>query len=336
MSLCQRADGRYIVRYKQNGAWKQKSFRDEAQARAFDQEQSDALCNADRLTVLEAVVAFLRSVKHNPKLVTAYRRLLLKSYAVSLKDRYCDTLTRRDLEALREACRAGNCSNATINWYVSMIEAALNWCADQDLIQSNPWAKYRNLTCRHRHLTGTLEDLRKIYPLLRPWAQWAVKTAIALCLRPGRAELFSLRWSAFRWAENCVEVFMPKVRASKRVYPPAAYMEEAATRMANAAAEDFVCPCPQGKQTGEGFRQAWRIACRRAGVVGVPPYALRHIAASQMLAGGADLAAVAAQLGHRDITTTGKHYVHAVSGAQRRAAECLPDLVHFAPLVQIN
>lgn len=38
-------------------------------------------------------------------------------------------------------------------------------------------------------------------------------------------------------------------------------------------------------------------------------YALRYIAASHMLAGGADLAAVAAQLGHKNMATTATFYL---------------------------
>ena len=61
----------------------------------------------------------------------------------------------------------------------------------------------------------------------------------------------------------------------------------------------------------------------------MPMYALRHIAASQMLAGGADLAAVAAQLGHKNITTTASFYLHALTSAQRRAAVALPDCTNL-------
>lgn len=56
----------------------------------------------------------------------------------------------------------------------------------------------------------------------------------------------------------------------------------------------------------------------------MPMYALRHIAASEMLAAGADLAAVAAQLGHKNLTTTGAFYTHALASSQRRAAMGLP------------
>lgn len=72
------------------------------------------------------------------------------------------------------------------------------------------------------------------------------------------------------------------------------------------------------------YQSAWRRACQKTGVT-MPMYALRHIAASEMLAGGVDLAAVAAQLGHKDLTTTGAFYTHALASAQRRAAQALPD-----------
>ena len=52
-------------------------------------------------------------------------------------------------------------------------------------------------------------------------------------------------------------------------------------------------------------------------------YALRHIAASEMLSRGVDIAAIAAQLGHKDITTTGSFYTHALASSQRRAASAL-------------
>ena len=52
----------------------------------------------------------------------------------------------------------------------------------------------------------------------------------------------------------------------------------------------------------------------------MPMYALRHIVAAEMLANGIDIAAIAAQLGHKNITTTGGFYTHALVSSQRRAA----------------
>ena len=56
------------------------------------------------------------------------------------------------------------------------------------------------------------------------------------------------------------------------------------------------------------------------------PYDIRHIAATEMLARGADLAAVAAQLGHGNVATTGGTYAHVTPGSQARAAALMPGL----------
>ena len=74
--------------------------------------------------------------------------------------------------------------------------------------------------------------------------------------------------------------------------------------------------------TSDMYRKAWSRACKKIGI-SMPMYALRHIVASEMLANGVDIAAVAAQLGHKNITTTGSFYTHALASSQRRAAEAL-------------
>ena len=80
------------------------------------------------------------------------------------------------------------------------------------------------------------------------------------------------------------------------------------------------------------YEIAWRRVCRKA-EVSMPMYALRHIAASEMLSRGVDIAAIAAQLGHKDITTTGIFYTHALASSQRRAAAALSSCTN---LVQIG
>ena len=76
------------------------------------------------------------------------------------------------------------------------------------------------------------------------------------------------------------------------------------------------------------YRSAWDRAKKRAGFAGrcIRPYDIRHAAASEMLAAGADLAAVAAQMGHSSIQTTATTYAHVTPGGQSRAAELMPPL----------
>ncbi|WP_353743136.1 tyrosine-type recombinase/integrase [Dethiosulfatarculus sandiegensis] len=53
---------------------------------------------------------------------------------------------------------------------------------------------------------------------------------------------------------------------------------------------------------------------------------MRHVAATEVLAAGADSVAVQYQLGHKNLSTTINVYSHVLSDAQERAARMLPDL----------
>ena len=332
MSVAKRGDGRFGVKFKgEEGRWGQRSFRpdEEAEAQQFDADwQYDQIENT-QLTVLEAVLVFLKNTEHVESTVGIYEFLVSghdrkdgshrEGPAEFLADRFVDTLTRRDLENVRERCRSDGLSTASINIYVGKLKAALSWCVEQDLPHENPWGKYRQLPgAKSKPRTGTLEDFHKLFPVLPPWLQWAAKTAIALCLRPGVSELFSLKWSVFDWKTN-------KVNSTKLVFPPETYFEEACPRYQEdmKVGQILVCYDRRGLAVSKSkYKDTWRRACKKAGGA-MPMYALRHIVAAEMLANGIDIAAIAAQLGHKNITTTGGFYTHALVSSQRRAAIAL-------------
>ena len=328
MSISRRKDGRFCVKYKTaDGQWKQRTFAPdkEAEARKFDAESAYDEIDNTRMTLVEAVLAYLKNVPHCRDTAMLYRHVIT-NLAGHLQQKFVDTLTRRDLESVRDNAREAGCKPSTINGYVGKIKAALNWCAEQDLIPENPWSKYRALPAKTEHRTGDYADFLRVYAELPEWMRWACRTAMALCLRPGIGELFRLQWSAFDWQSGAVHVRMPKVDAVKTVYASPAYLAEARERYEadGMDAAQYVCRSRTGRMVQKKtYQKAWYRACNRTGVK-MPPYAMRHIAASEMLAGGADLAAVAAQLGHRSIQTTAGIYTHAVAGAQQRAALVLP------------
>ena len=328
MSISRRKDGRFCVKYKTaEGQWKQRSFapNKEVEARKFDAECAYDETDNTRMTLVEAVLAYLKTVHHCRETALTYRYVITR-LAGHLQSRFVDTLTRRDLESVRDAARESGCKPATINHYVGKLKAALNWCAEQDLIAENPWQKYRQLPAKVQHRTGEYGDFLKVYAELPDWMRWACRTAMALCLRPGISELFRLKWGAFDWNAGAVHVLMPKVDAMKTVYAPPAYLSEARERFEadGMDKEQYVCRSRTGRLVQKKiYMKAWYKACQSVGVK-MPLYAMRHIAASEMLAGGADLVAVAAQLGHRSIQTTAAIYSHVVAGAQQRAALTLP------------
>ncbi len=343
MSISRRKDGRWCVKYKidtpTGPKWVQRSFSKdkEEEAKAFDAEAKYDESENSRPTLLECVLAYVREVPHCAKTTRLYEYLVCGhdrkdgSHSTGpgefLAGKYADLLDKRDLYAFRDNCRASGACSATVALQESKLKAALTWCAGEDLIPQNPWGKYSIRNVQHKSHKGTIEDFRRVYAELPEWAQWTCRTVMALFLRPGESETFGLTWSAFDFRAGTATVYMGKVKASKTVYPPEDYMAEAEARCKTAGSrpDGLVCVGSRGQRIKEPvFFGVWRRARIRAGVASLAPYAMRHIMASEALAAGADLAAVAAQLGHRNITTTGRYYVHALPSAQRAVAKALP------------
>ena len=148
MSVAKRGDGRFVVKFKdEEGRWRQRSFRSEEKAWQFDADcQYDAVENT-RLTLLEAVLVYLKNTEHAENTVGIYEFIVCghdrkngehrEGPAEFLANRFVDTLTRRDLETVRERCRNDGLSTASINIYVGKIKAALSWCVEQDLLHEN-------------------------------------------------------------------------------------------------------------------------------------------------------------------------------------------------------
>lgn len=352
MSICQRKTksgkpGGWLVKYKDatTGQWKQRQFKTQSEAEEFDGQAKQAVEMQQALSLRECVVAYIQDHELSESRINLFLRLVnghnnkktgahFTGPAEHLADRYAETLTRQDLESVRSRLRADGIKITTINLYIGILKTVLSWCASEDLIGENPWQKYKSLRGgRTTPRDGTLEDFKAMYPYLPSWMQWASITALALCLRPGVKELFSLKWDAFDWRNDKVCVFMPKVREEKNILAPSWYIALARPRYEEAQTKGaiLVCPGPHGCMvTHSRYTLAWTKACTMAGV-SMPMYALRHIAASQMHAAGIDVASIAAMLGHKDIKTTFDSYIHALESSKSRAAAALPDLTNMAP-----
>lgn len=341
MSVSQRKSRKgWLVKFKDAaGKWRQKQFKSREEAEEFDAQVKLDVERNEPLTLAEAVMTYLTNQQLAPATLEHYQYVIAgqdtkkgihhTGPAEHLATRYVETLTRADLESVRQNILAGKASVQTANLYCGKLKAALNWCESEDLISVNPWKKYRRLPVRETGShSGTLEDLQAVYAELPSWMKWAVDTALALCLRPGEAELFSLQWSAFNWTKKTATIYMPKVRSTKTVAMRKEYFMEARERYNkdSAAGKVLVVRNRQDRKVTYGcYHKAWTLACQRAGV-SMTFYAVRHIAASAMIANGADIVAVASMLGHKNANTTGKYYAHAMADSQQRACQALPTL----------
>lgn len=331
MSVFQRADGRWVVKHKDStGKRIQKTFKEKIDAYKYEDELYQDSRLGSRLTLFEAVALYLKDHQLSRRLEEQYSWLVAgyagqrgesEGYAQSIADKYVDELSRRDLNTVRDRAREKGAAPQTINYYIGKLNTAINYAVGEGLVQRNPWIGIRPLKCVRAKRDAQLEDFHKVYAVCPEWLRWACRTALALCLRPGPVELFSLTWAAFDWRHGAVKVEMGKVGRTKVVYPVAEYLSEAKDRFI-ADGEDrslLVCRGRRNQPVVE-YGIAWRTACQKAGVKPFPFYTLRHIAASEMLAAGADIAAVAANLGHSSPRTTLLAYAHALPSAQRKAS----------------
>lgn len=326
MSICQRKDGRFVVKYKDDtGRWRQKGFRDRGAAEAFEGENLYDENENKRLTVAESIVLFLKNTRHCQQEKESYA-LILRRMGDMLATKYVDSLDRRDLENFRLIMQEEyGVAAPGINRAVKKLKAAFRWCASEDMLSTVPWDKYRPLPePPHRHHCGDFSGFMKVYSRCNPALQWLIRTCLALCLRPGK-EVSGLRWGDVDLHHGKAHIWMPKVSRWKDVIAPGWWVEEARIRSEGKEPEDYVCLTLRGRPWHASFT-TWYDTCRRVGMKHMPLYTVRHMAASLMLEAGADPAAVAAQLGHSSVATTASFYTHAVAGAQERAAGKIPAL----------
>lgn len=314
---------------------KRRYFNTEIEARDFENERLTP-DEEQQLTLGELVALYFRS---NPDKHKNFRRVMVYFLAGHeegdkhvegagefLRDKYAERLTRRDLELVRENVRANGSCNNSINKYQAYVRAILAWGVDQQLITINPWRDYKRLPVQKKIVTTNIVHIRTVYTHAEDWLQWAIKTMYALSLRAGQVELFGLQWSAFDWRRGVVRVIQGKTGRMKTVYPPRQYLEEAYERFQEDMKAGIPLTCHRAGKRVLSYKEAWARAVKASGLPHFPMYHIRHAAATEMLAGGADLASVAAQMGHATVTTTANTYAHVTPGGQKKAAALMPGI----------
>lgn len=326
MSVSRRKDGRWLVSYKLDGKWKQRAFRNETEARAFDGDWQ-AQESDNRITLGELAISFFQArPDYNQHTKDNIVSFLARGCGAFMRDKYADALSRADLETMRQCFYRRGVGNNTINKFQAYVRSMLAWGVDNQLLACNPWRDFKRLRIAKPVYNPQLEDFARLYNAAPEWLQWLMKTAFCLALRPGKVELLALTWSAFNWQRGCVIIRQGKSGKLKTVVPPAYYLAEARARFESDCANGY----PYVVHRGNGkrvlsFSGVWEAACKLAGVK-LRPYDMRHLAATTMLARGADLASVAAQLGHSSPAVTGAVYTHVMEGGQSIAANKLPEI----------
>lgn len=218
----------------------------------------------------------------------------------------------------------GKVAQATINRYMRYIKTVFAWGVDHERIIKNPLTKWRAPKEPPAQPLLTLSDFGRIIKHAPPHLKLSLQIVYYTGIRPGKKELFALRWDNIDWRRQVIRVHGKGNRFREVIFGDALRKILLEARRGNESG--FIIEY-QGERVNK-IRRALSTACRRAGLnYHVRLYDVRHLHASTVLAAGADLRAVSEQLGHSSTKMTADVYYHTLPDAKRRAASLMPEPV---------
>jgi integrase len=309
-----------------------------AAKRKRDQEQASSepsgnSCSGGFAAVADAYVADLRlrTDKRNSIRCAEYQVGQLLRVIPGLKRR---AIKRDDLRKFIEIRKGEGVSAATINQGLSVYKSILRFGAREGLAR-DPGIDFKSLalkkTTRDRYLAqkqiqalfkaAKLVDAR-VYPLLY----------LAYYSGARLGELLELRWGWIDLEEGRVQIrntttWSPKAREGRVFYIPEdalRWLREFQSTLSHAGPEDHVLQMKPGRPWTEHVHKVLRKVFDACGIdsrIGV--HGLRHSSVTDMLESGVPIHLVQQHHGHKDSTTTLRHYAHAREGALRDAARTM-------------
>lgn len=232
------------------------------------------------------------------------------------------------LDGYITARKAAGRKMTTIHRELSIIRAILRWSVFRRKIAHNPMDGYQ-LPSRDDAILSppTAQELAAIHQAAAPHLQRALLLAYFTGMRPGGSELLALRWEHVDMLTGTIFVESAKKGGMRaRVVPIAGELAEAMQQWLEQDRERGPLTWVvhfNGRQVGS-LKTAWGAAKRRAGITRrLRMYDLRHMAASEMLAAGADLKSVSEILGHASPDMTLRTYQHTITAQRKAAVEML-------------
>jgi len=214
---------------------------------------------------------------------------------------------------------------ATRQRYLGYLKAAFNYGVKHELTSRNPLALWRKAKEPKIEIWLNLEGLKKIFANAAPHLQWALRVEWELGCRPGASELFALKWQHIDYRYCRIRIPGTKTTESDRVIAITPEFRDLLRKRQQSAPCEYIIDY-KGRQVKK-LQTSLEGAQRRAKLpYHVRFYDIRHLFATTMLVGGADMQAVSRLLGHSSVVTTHKEYYHYVPGEMERATAIRPSI----------
>jgi len=217
----------------------------------------------------------------------------------------------------------------TVNGEVTYVKAVLNWALEAGHLKSHPLERYRAPSRDDEPIQpATRAETEALLREAAPHLARALTLSYYTGLRPGRQELFRLRWTDIDWDLKTLHI-----RSARKHGPPSRTVPIhdgllEVLRAWNRSDENKagLIITFRGRPVSS-LKTAFATAKKRAGITRrLPLYAFRHAFATNLLAAGADLKATSEILGHTRTDTTTRVYQHTNLTQRRTAVSKLPKL----------
>lgn len=287
--------------------------------------------STDEITVEYIVWAYLQDRQLKPK---SLRDTIchLKKVLPVVGHVYISQLAKSHMRDLVKSLRDQGLKPNGINRKVSIIKAALNWAENEELIEANP---VRTFSCPRgtdeQIPPPTPHELNSILKVAPPHLQRVILLGQAFGIRIGESELFSITWDDIDFYGWIMRIW--SAEKNKNAQWRELHIKESLRPIFTEWRE-------QDRKTGAmhlvnwkgkpvtTIKRSWKTALKAAGITRrIRPYDLRHAHATEALANGADVKAVAENMGHTDTTMIHKHYQHVLVKQKESALNSVPDLV---------
>lgn len=260
--------------------------------------------------------------------------------------RLCHRITMNDWTAIQQTMTARGISNRSINKYFQYLSKILSWGVNNiDALESmpHPWVRRSPLriTKRFRVELFDIEDLRKIIAVAPEHLKWAIEVEYHTGLRPGKTELFNLKWDDIDFETGAIKVYASKTDKSHVQYVSKEFLErlkakrkwyrDEAKRLSKRRRKTL-SECPyvisyQGERISSKVNKAWTTAKKAAGIdKPIRLYDIRHYYITHALINGANILDLAQRVGHSGPEMIVRVYSHMVDDLKKKEALKIPPL----------
>jgi len=356
MSIYTKKDGRITVYYYANGKKEFEYFGrgpealKSAQLRDLEiklRKKRGSFLVGSKSGILFSVLAqeYLnaRAIELSDTMLDAVTRTLTVFALPEMGDKSLSAISIEDWNRIEHNLLARNCGAKTINKYFQYIQKVFSWGIQRGYLVEHPWRNRVPMRVRKQFKIElfTLDEFRRILDHAPDHLKWALEVEYHTAMRPGRTELFNLKWDDIDFQTGAVRIYSSKTDSYHTQYVPMAFVERIkqrrewylaeARRLAKRRGEIYP-ECPyvvqyHGKRVGSQVAKAWNQAKEDAGITKrIRLYDIRHFHITHALAAGANLMELAARVGHKGPEMIVRVYAHLVEEMSKKEALTIPKL----------